>query len=372
MTVEFLSLIFVWLLPLTTCRTVTFGHNHNFTHMMTEEMPKDQLLMQEAFTSSPPAEVSGYQQPIDTTLKEERTTTTPMNQPLQTTPPPTTATAATLTYSTSSQLNSLIVDPMSTTEVLRVTTPNMVPTSPASNSSTAAPRLGMSSTPSGDVTFKVNSFTYSTGYTNFASITTKSEASTSPVTMQATDRPNTSQKATKKRRVPIPKKKEFPPQNSSQKEANTGKIVAGIIGGVLVLMVVCFLVIYIKKWKLHKQQITTNDWAGPSPFINSGDDKSRVTLQSSNRISLSSFLPQRMSRKLSLLPEAGEELENINIGTTFGDHQEVSFNGEVAGADGHKSNGNAAAIAEKKNPADTPDVVENSVPTPTSETNEPL
>lgn len=369
MNAEFLSLILMWLLPLTACRTVTPGQNHDFTRMMTEELP-----MQEAFTLSLPAEASGYQQLIDTTLKEERTTTTPRNQSLQTTPPPTTATAATLTYSTSSQFNSLKVDPMSTTEVLQVTTPNMVSTSPVSNSPTAATRLGMSSMPSSDATFTVksaevtNSVTYSTGYTNVASITAKSESSTSAVAVQATHRPSASQKATKKRTVPIknPKKKEFSPEESSQKEANTGKIVAGIIGGVLVLMVVCFLVIYIQKSKLHKQKMTTNEWAGPSPFINSGDDKGRVTLQSSNRISLSSFLPQRMSRRLSLLPEAGEEPENISLGTTFADHQAVSFGREVAGADGQKSNGNAVAIAEKKNPADTPDIVENSVPTATS------
>lgn len=85
------------------------------------------------------------------------------------------------------------------------------------------------------------------------------------------------------------------------------------------LMMIGFLVIYVKKQKLQKQQISTTNWAGPTPFLESGADDSHVTLRSSNRISISSFLPQRLSKRLSLLPEIGEEMEDITAGSTFGE-----------------------------------------------------
>lgn len=136
-------------------------------------------------------------------------------------------------------------------------------------------------------------------------------------------------------------------------------------------MMVGFLVIYIKKRKLQRQQITTKDWAGPSPFLEGGADNGQVTLRPSNRISLSSFLPQRLSKRLSLLPETDEELEDMTPGT-FGDkHQEALFAQEVAGNDEQESNG-SPVVPEMKSTGDAPETVENSVSGSSSQTNEPL
>lgn len=132
-------------------------------------------------------------------------------------------------------------------------------------------------------------------------------------------------------------------KKEATKEANHGTVVAGVIGGTLVLMMVSFLVIYMKKRKLNEQQITIKNWAGPSPFIENGEDSSQMRRQSSNRISLSSFLPHSLSRRLSLLPEADEEMEEINPGTTFGDRrEEASSDQQGAERDVEESTGAAA------------------------------
>lgn len=125
-------------------------------------------------------------------------------------------------------------------------------------------------------------------------------------------------------------KKTTKPQNAAPGKKATpgakhGAVVGWVIGGTLVLMMLSFLLIYIRKRKLDEQQITTKNWAGPSPFIENGRDSGQDGPRPSQRVSLSSLLPQRMSRRLSLLPEADEELEDMSPGTTFGDrHREAS------------------------------------------------
>ncbi|KAF7657503.1 hypothetical protein LDENG_00026020 [Lucifuga dentata] len=167
--------------------------------------------------------------------------------------------------------------------------------------------------------------------------------------------------STTKRQKPSPIK---PDNNAkSSQEANHGKAVAWIIGGALVLMMVGFLGIYVKKRKLYKQKITTSDWAGPSPFLEGGDGSNgQVKLRSSNQISLSSFLPQRLSRRLSLLQETEEELEEIKVNSTFGR--------EEAGGDVQANNGAAVVVPEEKSTGDAPTTVETSVTS--SQTTYPL
>ncbi|KAJ0063857.1 hypothetical protein NL108_012554 [Boleophthalmus pectinirostris] len=83
-------------------------------------------------------------------------------------------------------------------------------------------------------------------------------------------------------------------------------------------MMVGFLVILYKKHKLKKHQIATTDWAGPTPFLETGSENNgHVTLRSANRISLTSFLPQRLSKRLSLLAESGEEMQEMTTSSTF-------------------------------------------------------
>lgn len=133
-----------------------------------------------------------------------------------------------------------------------------------------------------------------------------------------------SHKATKPRQQIIDRGHPRPNPGGKQSgyDANHSRIVAGLIGGALLVMIVGFLVIYVKKRKLRRQQTSTSDWAGPSPFIDGGVDSDQVTVRSLNRISLSGFLPQRLSKRLSLLPEADEELTSITPGNTFGDNRE--------------------------------------------------
>lgn len=118
-------------------------------------------------------------------------------------------------------------------------------------------------------------------------------------------------------------------EKETQKGVKHGKIVAGIIGGTLIAMMIGFLVILYKKHKLKKHQIATNDWAGPTPFLETGGggstDKNNVSLRSANRISLTSFLPHRLSKRLSLLAESAEEMQDMQemtTGTTFAANDE--------------------------------------------------
>ncbi|XP_056905562.1 mucin-2 isoform X2 [Takifugu flavidus] len=139
------------------------------------------------------------------------------------------------------------------------------------------------------------------------------------------------------------------PKKEATKEANHSTVVAWVIGATLFLMMVSFLVIYIRKRKLNEQQITIKNWAGPSPFIEDGEDNGQIRWRPSNRISLSSFLPQSLSRRLSLLPETDEEMEDINPGTTFGDRREgAPSDQQGAGRDVEGSAGAAADAPEAK------------------------
>ncbi|XP_056296851.1 nascent polypeptide-associated complex subunit alpha, muscle-specific form-like [Pseudoliparis swirei] len=122
-----------------------------------------------------------------------------------------------------------------------------------------------------------------------------------------------------------------------------GKVVAGLIGGALLVMVVGFLLIYVKKRRLQKQQMETGDWAGPSPFLAGGASGPAAAARPSNRLSLAGFL--RLSRRLSALPETGEEFVMV---TTFG-RKASSLPREDAGAAGLRSNGHAPETAEHNN-----------------------
>ncbi|XP_035535351.1 protein EVI2B [Morone saxatilis] len=384
MTIDFLSLVFIWLLPLTASSTVTSGQNDNLTTVMTGEVGNEfthsQLTTQEASSLNQLSEV--------TTEKETtKPSTKPSLQTIQTNPStfsPNIQTAAAPTNSISSQLvnNSSTVG---TTDVqLKVTTlAAMVVTSQVSNptKTTMAPRVLSSSTQGQDtgktstsqltsdkITHSSTHPRRSTVLISNATTSTKTveskSASTSPVrggdATKSTGLYKTSMDMTKKpfTRITKSKKTQHPPEKNAKdkKGTNHSKVVAGVIGGSLVFMMVGFLVIYVKKRKLQRQQIMTSEWAGPSPFLDGGADNGQVTLRSSNRISLSSFLPQRLSKRLSLLPEADEELEDLTAGTTFGNKRQESTAGrEVDGNDAQESNGAAVVVPEVKSTGDAPE-----------------
>uniref|UniRef100_A0A8C6T036 Uncharacterized protein n=1 Tax=Neogobius melanostomus TaxID=47308 RepID=A0A8C6T036_9GOBI len=126
-----------------------------------------------------------------------------------------------------------------------------------------------------------------------------------------------------KRHATSNKNQEEETGGEAEKRMQNGKIVAGLIGGALLAMIVGFLVILYKRQKLKQHQISTTEWAGPTPFLEPGGgdgDNGHVTLRSASRISLTSFLPQRLSKRLSLLAESAEEMQDMQemtAGTTF-------------------------------------------------------
>ncbi|MEQ2281026.1 hypothetical protein AMECASPLE_026216 [Ameca splendens] len=125
-----------------------------------------------------------------------------------------------------------------------------------------------------------------------------------------------------------PSTSETPAVNKAKKkDSQHAKVVAAIIGAALSLMIVGFLLIYIHKQRLQKQQTTMN-WAGPSPFLEGTANNGNVVLRSSNRISFTSFLPHRLSRRFSLLPETNE-MKEITLGATIEEKHKGSTFGQA-------------------------------------------
>ncbi|XP_043975312.1 protein EVI2B [Gambusia affinis] len=117
---------------------------------------------------------------------------------------------------------------------------------------------------------------------------------------------------------------------AEKKGSQDGKVVAAIIGSMLSLMIVGFLLIYIRKHRLQKEQTSTS-WAGPSPLLDGEANKGNVVLGSSNRISLTSFLPHRLSKTFSLLPETNEMIEITSRATIEEKHQGTTFGQAIDG-----------------------------------------
>ncbi len=378
------SLMFLWLLPVTAHGAVTSGQNHNFTHVMRDEggstFTYDQLTTQEASSLNP--------------FSEERTTqpSTKPSLPTSGTRPPKPAmtniqTTATPTNPRSRQLDSSTGDMRSTTPVqFELSTPMTVVSRQTSNpaATSRVPPVLSSSTQSratGNTLtsqFNADETTHpSTSPTRSTNISFTTTTSTKPAENTSTStRPLTgshaahstrlyqTSPATKTSSNIINKKRDEPAETNATLKTGTNHstAVAGLIGGALVLMMVGFLVIYVKKRKIQRQQVTTKDWAGPSPFLEGGVDNKPATLRSSNRVSLISFLPNRLSKRLSLLPETNEELEDMTPGTTFGNqYQESTCGPETDEKDGQESNGSAVVVSEMKSTEDPPEMVTNSV-----------
>ncbi|XP_029985821.1 cell wall integrity and stress response component 3-like [Sphaeramia orbicularis] len=308
--------LLISLLPLTASGAVTPDPTHPLTtgqvkftrSQTTQDMRTQGSVSAQTFT-------------LSKNIPTPSTPQTPSEKP--TANPPTAQTAAYLSNSSSSPINNATKGTNFTTtsttgfivsEATSTTFPTVRSTSPSESQHT-------NMTPTPPVTFP------STNVNLMTSTLTKPAQNDSTTTFQvmssgtkpSTSSYKTSTPTTKRPfiRTKKPNKKQDPP--GKKQDTKNGKIVAGLIGGALVLMMIGFLVIYIKKRKLQKQQISTTNWAGPTPFLESGADNSQVTLRSSNRISISSFLPQRLSKRLSLLPEVGEEMEDITAGSTFGE-----------------------------------------------------
>nr|XP_055052791.1 protein EVI2B [Misgurnus anguillicaudatus] len=140
-----------------------------------------------------------------------------------------------------------------------------------------------------------------------------------PPTIKPVERTTTTLKTTKKKVVP-------PPNNNQQK--SPGPIVASIICTTLVLMFIGIIYILVRKRKIQKKQLENSEWAGPSPFLDGElqpDVPATVESESVNRrgfgqISISKYLPQRLSKHLTLRRDTDEEvfMGDILQGSTFG------------------------------------------------------
>lgn len=400
MTIHFKRIVLIWVLQLTASSAQTTGLNHNITDVATAKVKgnsaEGQMTTQKA--SSPFLLVSSHNFTPSMTADANPSveTTQTQTKPSKTLPNPLLSndqTAATPTNSTSSQLNISTVS-MSTTEVqIRGrTTATTVVTTLARNPTTATtiPLIQNISTQSQNTaktsTFQLTSDKMTQRSTRPAQSThpiSTTVTSTKPADKSTSPGPSQSpvtHSSTAMEKKPfnqITKAKEGEnaqgKNEKSNEEINHGKIVAGLIGGALIVMMLGFLVIFIKKRRLQKRQVTTTDWAGPSPFLEGAAENGEVTRRSSNRISLASFLPHRLSKRLSLLPETDEELQDMTAGTTFGEkHQGITFGQEVHSSDVQESNGTAVGVPENKSTGDPPETAENSVSVTSSQTNNPI
>ncbi|GAA6097370.1 protein EVI2B [Tachysurus ichikawai] len=123
------------------------------------------------------------------------------------------------------------------------------------------------------------------------------------------------------------------PIKDNNNKNHPGFIVASLIGSIMFLMFIAFVVVLVRNRQMKKKKMENTDWAGPSPFID-GDNLPNINedgafhRQESKRISLNSFLPQRFSKRFSMLSPTDEEvpLEDIQVSSTFGQQNVQSLN----------------------------------------------
>ncbi|KAK3531008.1 hypothetical protein QTP70_007898 [Hemibagrus guttatus] len=205
------------------------------------------------------------------------------------------------------------------------------------------------------VTYPLNT-SVTTVFSTSLGPTVKTEVGTSGTT-DTMDKTETYEKATKgmiseSKTYPIPNSKTTlsPPSDyikttiskssisDNNNKKHPGTIVASLIGSILFLMFIAFLVVLARSRQIKKKQMENTDWAGPSPFID-GDMQPNLpnvnedgpfNRRESKRISLNSFLPQQLSKRFSMLSPMEEEvpLENIQVSSTFGQHNVQSLNGK--------------------------------------------
>lgn len=370
MTTDFTSLTFIWLLPLAASNAVTSNQTEVFSSVVTVESFSHNELT---------THTQAYSEKIPATKDaQRRSQTMPSNTIL-----PNTKTAPAPTSSASPHLNSTSMESLteiqSTVIKSSMTDLTGTPATPTSVTPVIINSTQSQKALSTHVRRHTNPYppTFSPKSTKLISTTNtfttpeedKSE-SMSPATGDDVKhstglyKTSTSIHKTRKRKIQEP---------SETKKTNHGKVVAGLISGFLLVMMVGFLIIFIKKRKLQKQQVSTTDWAGPSPFLEGGANNGQVTMRPPNRISVASFLPARLSKRLSLLPETDVELEDMTQVTTFGDkNQGTIFGQTVDGNDGPESNGTNAVFPEMKTTVDIAETAENCVSAVSLQTNNPV
>ncbi|XP_053502365.1 protein EVI2B [Ictalurus furcatus] len=153
--------------------------------------------------------------------------------------------------------------------------------------------------------------------------------------------------------------------NNHDKKSHPGHIVASLIGSILFIMFVAFVVVLIRNHQMKKKQMENTDWAGPSPFIEGDLHPNLPTInedgsfhnQESKRFSLYSFLPQRLSKRLSTLNPTDEEvpLEYTQASSTFGQRHVQPLNGNTRPDEiqTHQANSPPAEVSSDSNVPET-------------------
>lgn len=111
-------------------------------------------------------------------------------------------------------------------------------------------------------------------------------------------------------------------------QANPGPAVASVIGITFVLMFIAIILILLRKRKLQRKRLENPEWAGPSPFLDGDvqpnmanmDESENINRHGFNQVSISRYLPQRLSKHLTLGRNTSEEvlMGDILQVSTFG------------------------------------------------------
>ncbi|XP_051935022.1 uncharacterized protein LOC127609224 [Hippocampus zosterae] len=275
------SLVFT--LPLQTSGATTIGHGHSIIGVTTGEIKENHTHV-------------------------KRPTVTYNQKPLNITEEMKAAQATTTGFMTSLKTNSP-VGMTNATKVIQSTA------SPMLTRATQSQNMEQTVLPS---TIKMTHSSIDSNLISTAATSSTTSLENKPTNIGGDTTPSTeSYKPSRVTIITEPNKIQEPPTENLNPVSIHSHVVAGLIGVALVSMVVGILVIIVKR-KLQKEQKTTTAWAGPSPFLNHGNDNGQVTLRSSNRISAASFLYQKTSKRLSLLPEIQEESEAKTPASTFG------------------------------------------------------
>ncbi|KAK7171960.1 hypothetical protein R3I93_004300 [Phoxinus phoxinus] len=122
--------------------------------------------------------------------------------------------------------------------------------------------------------------------------------------------------------------KRIHPPSKNFKQANPGPAVAAVIGTTFFLMFIAIIFILLKKRKMQRKRLENPEWAGPSPFLDGDiqpnlpnmDESETINRQSFNQVSISRYLPQQLSKHLTLGRNTSEEvlMGDILQGSTFG------------------------------------------------------
>ncbi|XP_019716857.1 uncharacterized protein evi2b [Hippocampus comes] len=281
MILHLVSLVFI--LPLQTSGATTFGHGDSIIGVTTGEIKENRTHVRQptiTYNQKPPN--------ITEEMKAAQATTTGIITSLKTNPP---------------------VGMTNATKVIQSTA------SPMLTRSTQSQNMEQTVLPS---TIKMTHSSTDSKLISSAAASSTSSVENKPTNTGGDTTPSTESYKPSRVTITEPNKIQEPPTENLNHVSIHSQVVAGLIGVALVSMIVGILVIVVKKRKLQKEQLTTTAWAGPSPFLNHGDDNGRVTLRSSNRISAASFLAQKTSKRLSFLPEIQEESEAKTPASTFG------------------------------------------------------